>query len=293
MTDETRTENPQEERALERLLEGLSRVEADADPVEALGELLNEPLPRAYLETIGLLGCANGPMAPSPEVRERLLLALKAEGASAGGAPAVPLPFVREPAVAAAAPVESWSRWPLRLAATVALALLGLSGWQLVRLEQQRQTIARTTGELRDSRQQAAELAELRDQLQGVQAKLSVVTSSGVEVCNLNPVGEEPLQPRSRGALYVAADHQHWYLKLDGLNPSPEGRAYQLWFITEGGRPVNAGTFNAEPGVRLELSSETMPAGTVAVSITLEPVGGSPQPEGPPVLYGDEVMRIL
>lgn len=293
MTDDTRIEDPEEEGTVDRLLDGLSRVEADADPVEALGELVDEPLTRDHLETIGLLACANVPMAPSPEVKQRLLLALKAEGGSASEGQPAPLPFMREPSVAVVAPAESWSRWPLRLAATVALALLGLSGWQLLRLQEQGQTIAQLTGQLRDAKQQSAAGAELRNQLQAAQAKLTVITSPGVEVCTLKPVGVKPLQPQSRGALFVAADHQHWYLKVDGLNRSPQGSAYQLWFISEKGHPVSAGTFNAEPGVRLELSSETMPAGTVAVSITLEPLGGSPQPSGPSVLYGDEVMRIL
>ena len=294
MTDEKRTDEAQEEEVIEQLLDGLNRVESGTDPVEALGGLVDEPLPRAYLETIGLLGGANEPMAPSLEVKERLLLALEAEGASADEAPALPpLPFVRERSVAVVAPSELWSRWPLRLAATLVLALLGLSGWQLVRIEKQQQTVAQLTGQLRDARQQIVQFADLDNRRKDAQAKLSVVTSPGVEICRLSPVGDQPLQPESRGALYVAADHQHWYLKVDGLSPCPQGHAYQLWFITEGGHSVSVGTFHVDSGVRLELSSETMPTGTVAVSITLEPVGGSPQPSGPPVLYGDEAMRIL
>ena len=291
MTDENKTEDLKEEGAVEQLLNVLGRVVGDADPVAELGELVDEPLARAHMETFGLLGCANEPLVPSPEIKERLLSALKAEDVDE--APAAPLPFVRERSAATDAPVEVASRWPLRLAATVALALLGLSGWQLLRLEQQKQTIARLTDQLRGAQQPVVALAELRDQLEAAQAKLTVITSPGVEVCNLKPVGENPLQPRSRGALFVAADHQHWYLKVVGLNRSPQGRAYQLWFITEAGHRVSAGTFHVEPGERRELSSETMPAGTIAVSITLEPAGGSPQPTGPPVLYGDEVMRIL
>ena len=120
-----------------------------------------------------------------------------------------------------------------------------------------------------------------------------VLTSADVEVCNLMPAGTEPPQPQAGGALYVTADHKRWYLKIDGLDGSPEGRAYQLWFITEGGGPVSAGTFHAKPGVRLERISDEVPAGMIAVKVTLEPVGGSPEPTGPPVLYGDEVMRIL
>ena len=63
--------------------------------------------------------------------------------------------------------------------------------------------------------------------------------------------------------------------------------------MTDTGAMVSAGTFDPRPGIRTELTSETMPGGTVAVSVTLEPLGGSAEPSSPPLLYGDEVMRIL
>ncbi len=187
---------------------------------------------------------------------------------------------------------SSWGRWTLPLAASLTLLLLGLTGWQYVQLEEQRQTIDRLSSQLDETRVRMGLLAQYRDQVANFRSRLTLVTSPGVEVCTLKPV-TKAVAPDSWGVLFVAADHQHWYLKIDGLEPCSRGQSYQLWFVTEGGRSVSAGTFDPQPGVRVELSSETMPAGTKAVSITLEPAGGSETPSGPAVLYGDQVMQIL
>ena len=234
-------------------------------------------------------------MPLAPEVKERLM-------ASLGSTPKVGLSEAEQATVASFPSSEQrprevqrgsrWHDWALPLAAVLVFALLGLSGWQYLQLEQQRQTIDRLADQLDEANWQADQLAEYQGRLDRLNSKLALVTSSGVEVCTLKPVGD-PAPAESRGVLYVASDHQHWYLKIDGLLPCPQGRSYQVWFINEDGEPVSGGTFDPKAGVRVELSSETMPAGTVAVSITLEPAGGSPEPSGPRVLYGDEAMRIL
>jgi anti-sigma-K factor RskA len=92
--------------------------------------------------------------------------------------------------------------------------------------------------------------------------------------------------------LFVAADHQHWMFAVEGLAPAPDLQEYQLWFLV-GERPVSGGTFRVETGRRVELSSPTMPAGTTAVAITLEPRGGMPRPTGPQVLFGDRLIEVL
>jgi hypothetical protein len=160
-------------------------------------------------------------------------------------------------------------------------------------VERQQEEIARLSDHLREGNLQSAELARFRQELGEAQAKLAVLSSSGVEVCRLHPMEERLAGTPLTATLFVAPDHQRWYLRIDGLEPSPEDRDYQLWFTTDEGAQVSAGTFEPQPGVRIELTSGTMPGGTVAVSVTLEPLGGSPEPSSPPLLYGDEVMRIL
>ncbi len=243
---------------------------------------------RSSLEVIGLLPYELDPMAPSPSAKERLMASLSGEGTSRHA--------VEEGQFAApAAPtgVGDWTRWALPLAAGLVLALLGLSGWQRLHMERQRGEIAQLSGHLREVNLESGELARYRQELAEAQAKLSVLAASGVEVCSLHPMEDRLAAAPPTVTLFVAPDHQHWYLRVDGLEPSPKDRAYQLWFITDEGSQVSAGTFDSRLGSRTELTSATMPGGTVAVSVTVEPLGGSPEPSGPPLLYGDEVMRIL
>lgn len=240
----------------------------------------------SYLEVIGQLPYALEPMMPSPSTRERILTTLAGEVES-------PLRASQE---GSEAPLTSgasgWRRWALPLAAGLALALVGVTGWQRLHMERQREEIVRLDDRLREVTVQSEELAGYRQGLQEAQEKLAVLTASGVEVCSLFPV-KDRLTASPTATLFVAPDHQHWYLRIDDLEPSPKGHAYQLWFITDQGVQVSGGTFDPRPGARIEMTSETMPGGTVAVSVTLEPAGGSTQPSGEPLLYGNEVMRIL
>ncbi len=281
---------------LDRLLERLSRSE---DALERLlDELTDEDerrVCREYLETIGLLAYEVEPRPLAPEVKSRLMAKLESSQQE-GPSEVEPATVASFPSSGQRTPGEEkgsrWHDWALPLAAGLVFALLGLSGWQYVQLEKQRQTIDRLADQLDQVHQQTTKLAEYQGRLDSVDSRLALVTSSGVEVCTLKPVAD-PAPADSRGVLFVASDRQHWYLKIEGLLPCPQGRSYQVWFINQEGVPVSGGTFDPKVGVRVELSSETMPAGTVAVSITLEPAGGSPEPSGPAVLYGDEAMRIL
>ena len=266
---------------LDRLNQG---VLPDPDTAEESGEILL----RSYLEIVGLLPYELDPVEPSPATRERLMACLAGD-ADWGNAKE------REAAVAPPSMTATggWTSWALPLAAGLVLALLGVAGWQRVHMERQQEEIAQLSGHLREVNLQTGELARYQQELVEAQAKLSVLAASGVEVCSLHPMEGRLAEAPPTATLFVAPDHQHWYLRIDGLEPSPENRAYQLWFITADGAKVSAGTFDPRPGVRTELTSTTMPGGTVAVSVTVEPLGGSAEPSGPPLLYGDEVMRIL
>jgi Anti-sigma-K factor rskA len=262
---------------------------------------------RLYVETMGLLPYSLDAVAPSASLRGRLLSALAGDEtqplmkASRAPAVAAPLPsgpvavapVARAARTATAPQVPSRSRrWPLALAATLAVAALGVAGWLFVQVEEQRATIVRLESTLRQEQARATTAqaaAELNAQ-SGAAASLALVTSPAVEVCALRPSQSGAAQPAARGALFVAADHQHWYLAVHGLRPAPAGQRYQVWFVV-GTMAFSAGTFEARAGERVALSSETMPAGTEAVRITLEPEAGSSAPSGPEVLFGDEMFR--
>jgi hypothetical protein len=165
----------------------------------------------------------------------------------------------------------------------LALALLGSSAWLFLQNQEQRAAIVRLEHETRRLAGALGEVGEAR-------ANVALLTSRGVAFCPLRPAAGAPAA--ASGALFVAADHQHWYLAVHGLAPCPQGRHYQLWFHTPQGA-VAGGVFDPRPGEKVELGSPTMPAGTRAVSITLEPASGAQQPSGPQILYGEELSRLL
>jgi hypothetical protein len=181
-------------------------------------------------------------------------------------------------------------RWPLALAAVLALAMLGLSLWLYSQVGAQQATIASLRNELSRERSRSegaiAKVRQLETDSLDLHEKFSLVTSPAVLVSPMRPMGrpgQPPVQPGARGVLFVAADHQHWYITLRGLQPAAAGQAYKLWFVAATG-VVSAGSFSAQPGAPIELSSQHMPAGTKGVMVTLESDARAPAPSGPEIL---------
>ena len=94
-----------------------------------------------------------------------------------------------------------------------------------------------------------------------------IATDPAATVTNLGSLGR--VVRSSRGTLLVAR-----------FDAPANGRTYQLWAIANGGAPVSLGTVGG--GTRtLVLPRRANDAGTIAVSV--EPVGGSPQPTTTPI----------
>ncbi len=205
-------------------------------------------------------------------------------------APAAPrattVPFATAgPSLAPRTAMRRHSRWPLALAATLAFALAGLSLYLLRNLDEQSEQVATLYVKLAAAEREAADLRQARGKLADVEEKYTLVTDPGVSINRLAPASDPggQLQPDARGILFVAADHSHWVLSLSNLHPTEAGQGYQLWFMGDSAA-VSGGTFTARPGEVVKLSAESMPAGTKAILITLEPAAGSPLPSGPKVL---------
>ncbi len=297
MSDET----PREDQAILDALEapdgGLSARSGTARQDET-----EETLARLYTELMGLIPSELEPVTPRPEVKERLMAAI----AGAPQAPAV-APAPERPAVAAPAepqapppavpvrPVPRARRWPLALAASLALVLAGLLGMLVPVLYSQRQEITALRQERDAVRarlgQAEQQVAQVRAEVDRMREGMALVTSPAVEAAPLRPPGPAAPQPNARGTLFVAADHQHWYMAAHGLEPSPPGRCYQLWFVA-GAQTVSGGTFTARRGEPANLSSETMPEGTTGVRVTVEDADGSAQPTGPEVLRAAGMYQL-
>lgn len=303
--------------ALEKGLQALEGAVRPAGPDEDD----DATLARLYTEVMGLIPYELEPVAPSAGAKARLMtliqgdetqpaatLASAARIANLAGAepPRAPAPRVTPrptqefalpaaPRRASAGAASRASRWPLALAAVLTLALLGLSFWLYSQVGEQRSTIAGLQQELsRERARSDAAVAQAR-QLEAasldMRQKFSLVTSPAVQVGAMRPMGQPPLQPTARGVLFVAADHQHWYMEIQGLEPLATGKTYKLWFVADAGT-VNAGSFSAQPGAPIELSSQHMPAGTKGILVTLENDPRSTTPTGPEILRAAGMVTI-
>ena len=309
------TAKPADEQAIDRVLAALESASESALP--RLSDLDEEAqtFGRLYVEAVALLPMGLEAVKVRPELRERVLEAVRGEPASrrvvpigrgadeaaadAGsrpsraGARSIDKAYVtggyRPVQLEATAPRAR--RWPLALAAAATLAFASLAGWLFVQLEEQRSQGVRLEARIRSLTSETQALRASQTELARTRDAFEIVTSRGATVCSLRPVQGSPASPGSGGVLYADAGHQRWYLVVEGLQPMPSEREYQLWFLVDG-RPVSGGTFAVRAGQRAELGSKTMPAGTNAIAITIEPRGGLPLPTGPMVLLGDRLQSL-
>jgi anti-sigma-K factor RskA len=70
-------------------------------------------------------------------------------------------------------------------------------------------------------------------------------------------------------------------LLADGLAPPPEGRVYELWFISNG-EPQRAATFKTDASQHASLRVGRAPVAGSVIAITVEPAGGSDAPSSAP-----------
>ncbi len=323
----TNTDTPSEDRTILAALEALERSSdpiAGASGTDEISE--SDALARLYTEALGLMPFELDPVAPSPEVLTRIMALVQGDETQPApfAVPPFAVPVAAVPAAVPTAvpsrsshpsqevrvprPVQGTqsaaaarrtpgraSRWPLALAAALAFLMVGLSAWLYLQVGEQRQTIVQLEDQLAAERTRVAEMEAESRRIQSAsldaREALELVTSHAVEVSPMRPVGELPVQPQARGILFVRADHQHWYMSLEGLQPAANGQAYKLWFLTDQGA-VSGGSFTAKPGTPIVLNSESMAAGTKGVLITLEADPRTAAPTGPQILQAAAVYKI-
>ncbi len=247
---------------------------SERDEIDDWGRL--SPAERTQIERLdgevfGLLAAALEPEEPSADLKQRIM----------AGA--------RRPELAVLTPRPRAPRWLLPLAAGLTTLALGLALWMAGTVQSQRADLARLQRQVDELGLASATLETVRRDLAAAKQNLQLVGTLGVEVCPLRPTAAEG-EDAPQGLLFLAADHQHWYLRTAGLE-AQEGSWYRVWFITESG-VVAAGNLNDG---ELDLGSPTMPADTRAVQVTLET---EPQPANPSdatVLFGlgSEMIRLL
>ncbi|MES2264576.1 MAG: anti-sigma factor [Pseudomonadota bacterium] len=101
---------------------------------------------------------------------------------------------------------------------------------------------------------------------------------------------------KAQTALLLTADSRHRTLDVRVLNDVPvaSDKTLQLWAIAKQGNPRSLGILADNRGARLTLNERAIGDDVVLLAISLEPKGGSPDPNGPtgPILYKGSWVRM-
>lgn len=229
--------------------------------------------------TAALLAFDARPLAPSAQVRDRILAAVRAEKVARAEKSATVVnsdrKLVQSSGDSKVVPFERRSkpvRTPIKshyaAAASVALMALAISLfviWQqnrAIRVE-----LARVNSEKSEAQQQLAHEREV----------LALITSPGARVTELAGTKVAP----DAHAMIAYDKNGRAMLMAKGLPAAPAGKAYQLWFIM-GSKPMPGGVFtldaNGNGSLQDQIPSEALNGAVFA--ITLEPANGMPSPTG-------------
>ena len=208
---------------------------------------------RAYESVVGDLALAVPQVEPPPALKQRILTGV------------APAPRI-EPARAPASPRSSWLQRLLVGLRTPGYALAGAGAILILLL-------------LASNLVLLSRIQTLKRQLAMTQP-LPTVVLHGSEIA-----------PQARAVLVLSEDGEHGALIVDDLPPLDPEHAYQLWLIKPDGQRDSGAVFNVdENGYVTLMVKNPMPFKEYAAfGVTIEPMGGSPQPTGPNVLKGQNL----
>lgn len=203
------------------------------------------------------------PVEPSPRTKAAVMARVAAEGRSRSSAAAQPSHRVNR--------FESFFRTFSLAAAAVAIIWVVVLNIQVVGLRN--------------------EIASLNNALAAQSISLNQIIET---LPQNNPSGTitvalkgTQVQPRAQGQLIADPASQSAVLVVTGLPPLEAGRTYQVWLIADA--PVSAGLLTVDAnGQGVLIVTSTASIGSFqSLGISVEPVGGSPQPTGDIVVLSD------
>lgn len=210
---------------------------------------------REQREVAVLLAETASAVAPDAALRERVLARFREERRTV-----VPIrPRPRAP-------------WLAIAAAAAGLILAGTEAWRANRTSR--------------------ELAQLRASFDSVRGRLGVVEEQRSHILDASTAlyrltATSDSAARMGAQVFWSRDQQTWLLHAFNLPRLPEGRVYQLWFVTAAAK-ISAGVLDPDAEGHAVLLVSVPPAARASIvgAISDEPSGGSPQPTGPIVLAG-------
>ncbi len=222
---------------------------------------------------LALLAFAVPQSNPSPNVKERLMVQVRASRGSAAVTPESAASARAPRAVDRPASGGFFGRWwaAVLVPVGVVLAIATIVLWnQKVQLDRRLADVH-------------AQIEKQQTQLDEARELASLFESKDTITIALAPQPGVP--PTSAHVMYNA---KMGMLMYDGnLVPTPANKSYELWLVPTTGDPINAGVFNPVPGQSNHWMMKLPPGiSPKAFAVSLEPAGGMPQPTGPMVLVG-------
>jgi len=246
-------------REFERTVADLATGAGAAQPPDYLAELL---MARIEHETVGELSL---PREGPPSEKE------------AGPKP----PGAATPLRAAARPWKTILPWTIAAVFAVA-ALTAFFAWRVVRRDagEANERLAAAQEDIRGLR---ADVESERAKQQLLAEFASLLNSPSVRLIRL--VGQ-PAAPSASAVVIWNFQQNRWLIDAS-LPPAPQGKVYQLWFVTVSSK-ISAGLMPTDSSGHVVIAVSVPPnLSQFAVAVvTLEPAGGSSQPSDPIYLLG-------
>lgn len=217
---------------------------------------------RGLSETAALLAFGTAEETPPPALKNSVMAAIR-------NTPQLPATAVVRDISSArslSAPHRGSStrrnRWAPALSAAAALAIfagVGVGGW----------AIGQNSSDQEAQQQLAAAQAQQ-------QTMLSIMNSPDSKIATAEMDDGATVTVASSNQANRAA------VMVNGMPPAPQGKIYELWFISAGGA-VSAGLMDSNREPAMQILNGEIGAAT-HIGITVEPVGGSEQPTTTPIL---------
>jgi len=179
-------------------------------------------------------------------------------------------------------PVPAWAPW---LAAAAMLVVAAGTGFYAADLRERVRTLESqlrvALDRVADSERRVA--VALRNAADA-EAPLAVLWAPDVRRIDL---AGQPVAARASGRAFWSRT-RGVVLTASNLPPLPQGRTYQLWFVTAQSSPISIGLVqpDANGSVRRLVDTRGDLPEPAAVAVTIEPEGGVPAPTGDKYLVG-------